>query len=129
MSPYTIQLDSVRSHSKYSLHRGRGRKVQLGQKIHASVVFSEPNYQPKAALPEIPKISAAEKWHALRRVRSTVTSPGETGFVWPDELKDLLEEDIFDVAAANVVVENLENSAVDALVSVRRLTVLTCSSE
>jgi hypothetical protein len=101
-----------------SLHRGKGRQIQPGQKIHASVAFSPSNYCPKAVLP---KGESALDWEHLIRLH------GDTQFEYPKDWEGWLEMDIFDLTTAQTVVNNLESSSVDLPTSLHRLTVMTQS--
>jgi hypothetical protein len=101
-----------------SLHRGKGRKIQSGQKIHASVAFSPSKYRPKAVLP---KDGSPSNWEGLIQLN------GDTQFDYPREWEGWLEMDIFDPTTARTVISNLESSSVDLLTSVHRLTVMTQS--
>jgi hypothetical protein len=100
------------------LHRGQGRHIQPGQKIHASVAFSPLSYRPRAVLPANER---SKDWGDLIRLN------GETQFDYPEDWKDWLEMDIFDLSTAEAVVNNLESSSVDLLTSVHRLTVMAKS--
>lgn len=102
-----------------SLHRGKGRKIQRGQKIHASVAFSPLKYHPKAVLP---KDESPLKWEDLIQLN------GDTQFDYPKDWEGWLEMDIFDLTTAQTVISNLESSYVDIRTSVHRLTVMTQSS-
>jgi hypothetical protein len=101
-----------------SLHRGKGRKIQPGQKIHASVAFSPSKYRPKAVLP---KDGSPSNWEGLIQLN------GDRQFNYPEEWEGWLEMDIFDPTTAQTVINNLEISSVDLLTSVHRLTVMTRS--
>ncbi|KAF8575301.1 hypothetical protein K439DRAFT_1623713 [Ramaria rubella] len=50
-------------------HRGKGRQIQSGQKVHASVAFSPSEYRPKAALPPD---DYPPKWEELIKGRNSV---------------------------------------------------------
>ena len=101
-----------------SLHRGRGRKIQPGQKIHASVAFSPSEYRPKAKLP---KRGSPPNWEGLIQLN------GDTQFKYPKDWENWLDMDIFDLTTAQTVISNLESSSVNPLMSVHRLTVMTQS--
>ena len=105
-----------------SLHLGKGRQIQPGQKVHASVAFSK-KYIPKAVFP---KELDSPKWDDLIRsdnVTERVELNDTSGWMgW-------LEMDIFDESAASTVVVNLEKSSIPPLMSIYRLTMLTRSGE
>ena len=101
-----------------SLHRGKGRKIQPGQKIHASVAFSPSEYRPKAVLP---KRESPPSWKGLIQLN------GDTQFKYPKDWEVWLDMDIFDPTAAQTVISNLESETVNILTSVHRLTVMTQS--
>jgi hypothetical protein len=102
-----------------SLHRGKGRKIKPGQKIHASVAFSPSEYRPKAVLP---KDGPPSNWESL------ITLNGDTQFNYPKDWEPWLEMDIFDLTTAQTVIDNLESSSsVPLRTSVHRLTVMTQS--
>ena len=102
-----------------SLHRGKGRKIQPGQKIHASVAFSTWEYRPKAILP---KGRSPLDWKDLIRL------DGDSPFKYPSAWMRWLDMDMYDLTTAWTVITNLESSSVDLLTSVHRLTVMTQSS-
>ena len=107
------------------LHLGKGRRIQPGQKVHASVAFSRGKYTPKAVFP---KGSHSPRWEDL--IKSD--SPEVTERLEMNDTSgwtDWLEMDIFDESAASTVVDNLERSSIPALMSVYRLTMLTRSGE
>ena len=103
------------------MHLGRGRQIQPGQKVHASVAFSRDKYIPKAVFP---KGSYSPRWEDL-------INPDNLESTDPLELsktprwRDWLETDMFDVSAASTVVDNLEKSSIPPLISVYHLTILT----
>lgn len=108
-----------------SPHLGRGRQIQPGQKVHASVAFSRGKYTPKAVFP---KGSHSPGWKDLIKSDSPeVTDRFELSDTsgWTE----WLEMDIFDESAASTVVENLEKPSIPTLMSVYRLTMLTRSGE
>lgn len=111
-------LETVHLLDPDSLHRGRGRKIKHGQKIHASVAFSPSTYCPKAVLP---KAESSLKWEDLIQLN------GDTQFNYPKDWEGWLEMDIFDPTTAQTVINNLESSSVDLRTSVHRLTVMTQS--
>ena len=104
------------------MHLGKGRQIQPGQKVHASVAFSK-KYTPKAVFP---KGFDSPKWDDLIRsdnVTERVELNDTSGWMgW-------LEMDIFDESAASTVVVNLEKSWIPPLISIYRLTMLTRSGE
>lgn len=103
-----------------SWHRGKSRQIQPGQKIHASVAFSPQDYHPKAVFP--PEERSKKIWGDLIKLKGKTTE-----FVYPEEWKDCLEMDMFDLNTANAVVNELEKQSVDPLAWVHRLKVMTKS--
>ncbi|KAF9554696.1 WD40 repeat-like protein [Agrocybe pediades] len=57
----------------HSLHRGKVRKIQTGQKIHVSVISSN-KYSPKASAPPLTPTQNGDFWGSLRTV-----GPGSQG--------------------------------------------------
>lgn len=94
-----------------SLHRGKGRKIQHGQKIHASVAFSPSKYRPTAVLP---KDRSPLKWEHLNWLHGPIQED------WEGWLE-------MDMAMVQTVISNLASSDVDLRTSVHRLTVMTQS--
>ncbi|KAF7985989.1 hypothetical protein HWV62_41300 [Athelia sp. TMB] len=115
-------------------HRGRGRIIQPGQKVHISVAFARKDYQPKAKYPKgqkspsEAKSQAAEKWKSLLQSQTVIKTTGETEYRCPEEWKEELEMDMFDVSVASTAIDNLLTAEVDAT-AVHRLSVLTWSED
>lgn len=101
------------------MHRGRGRKIQPGQKVHASVAFCDKKYCPKASLPIDKK---------QRQWKDLVHSGTKFGIEWTRGWEDLLEMDIFDASTAGTVIQQIED-AVNPIVWVHRLTAMTWSGK
>ena len=95
-----------------SIHRGRGRKIKPGQKIHASVTFSSAGYRPKAVLPSR---------------EGPIQLSFDTLFKHPEDWGDWLEMDLFDLTTAQTVISDLESPSVDLSTSAHLLTVMTKS--
>ncbi|TDL30078.1 hypothetical protein BD410DRAFT_850420 [Rickenella mellea] len=106
----------------YRLHKGHGRKIQRGQKIHASVALCPKDYEPKAKLAFDDKF----KW-------SKIVGRGSiTDIKWTIDLKDYLELDIFDYSMAKDITGRLirslaSNTEIDPQV-LFRLSVMVLSS-
>ncbi|KAF8493851.1 hypothetical protein JB92DRAFT_1160898 [Gautieria morchelliformis] len=83
----------------FSMHKGHGRKIKPGQKIHASVAFCPASYCPKAKLsPE----SSVKEWTNL------VGEGDREWWGWADIFKDVLELDIFDDTTVKEVIQRLK---------------------
>ena len=109
------------SHSfSVSLHRGHGRKIQPGQKIHASVAFCEESYKPKARFSD--KFKGKVVW------RNLVGQGNKSDLKWTRGWEDRLEMDIFDASAAETTIQRL-GDALDPTVWVHRLTIMTWSGK
>ncbi|KAJ7117544.1 hypothetical protein C8R44DRAFT_626670 [Mycena epipterygia] len=79
-------------------HLGKGRVIQPGQKIHASVAFIK-DYEPKATLPE-----EANEWE-------DILEKGNTAEIsWIRGLEDILELDLFDLSNMSVLIRNAMSS-------------------
>ncbi|KAF8507498.1 hypothetical protein JB92DRAFT_3121813 [Gautieria morchelliformis] len=87
------------SSTTYRTHKGHGRKMQPGQRIHASVAFCPISYCPKAKLsPE----GSVKAWTSLvgwgrRRWRE-----------WTHDFKDVVELDFFDDITVTEVIQRLK---------------------
>ncbi|THH17761.1 hypothetical protein EW146_g3118 [Bondarzewia mesenterica] len=83
--------------ARYRFHRGRGRRIHSGQKIHATVaLFSPEKYKPKAILP--PEAADGD-WHKL------ITSPQSGSYAHTldkglDRWKFWFEMDVSDMVEA-----------------------------
>jgi len=99
------------------LHRGRGRKILPGQKIHASVPFCQESYVPKA------RPLDGVKWSSM------VGRGRRQDMHWASHLGDVLEMDIFDHSVAQEVIEKLTSGPEEgAHLWLHRLAVMTWSS-
>ena len=98
----------------HSLHRGQGRQIQPGQKVHASVAFCSKYYRPKAHI-------RGESWDML------VGSGTKFDTYWTRWWGDLLEMDIFDASTADTVIKKIQDPSINKVVWVHRLTVMTWS--
>jgi hypothetical protein len=84
-------------------HRGKGRKIVSGQKIHASVAFKENHYNPRAqAISSMPKI----KWESL------VGTGKINDICWTQKWEGQLEMDIFDRSLVQNIVEELKQNGI-----------------
>jgi hypothetical protein len=101
-----------------SLHRGRGRKIQPGQRVHASVAFCKKSYNPKA------RFSDKQKNNFSRLVGRGDKSDLKWTYGWEDRL----EMDIFDASTAETTIQRLGETQ-DPTVWVHRLTVMTWSGK
>ncbi|KAF8511901.1 hypothetical protein BU17DRAFT_96812 [Hysterangium stoloniferum] len=83
-------------------HRGRGRKIQPGQKVHVSAAYCQKSYSPKVVLPV-----DGTQWVGF----IGLGDPEDPLSVLRD-LKDidLLEMEIFDPNAADIVMNMIESS-------------------
>ena len=78
-------------------HKGRGRKIKSGQKVHSSVAFCDESYHPRAILPE-QRCLGELVGKGLRSNRELVKG-------W----EDLIEMDIFDLSLMSNVIETLKS--------------------
>ena len=103
-----------------SLHRGRGRKIQPGQRIHASVAFCKTLYEPKALFSDKGK----EAWCNL------IGRGNKSNLKWTHGWEDRLEMDIFDNKSAEITIEQLGNRQDPSpTVWVHRLTIMMGSGK
>ena len=72
-----------------SWHRGKGRQIQPGQKIHSTVAFLPLGSRPKARLP-----LAMDEWS--KKLGDLAKSKGETQLNYPEDWSDWVEMDVFD---------------------------------
>lgn len=103
-----------------SWHLGRGRKIQPGQKIHASVAFCPKGYRPKAVLPPNER---TKDWKDLIKFN------GEKVFKCPNNWENIVEMDIFDASTVEMLIRYLENPSIDPVVSIYRLSMIALSGE
>jgi hypothetical protein len=80
-------------------HIGRGRKIQAGQKVHSTVVFTPEAYRPKAILPK------ARSWDELERKGS----PSSREWREINEWDGLIEKDIYDLSQMPTVINSLKS--------------------
>ena len=80
----------------FSLHKGRGRKIKSGQKVHSSVAFCDENYHPRAILP------------GRRCLYELVGKGSRSNREWVKGWEDLIEMDIFDLSLMSNVIEMLK---------------------
>ncbi|KDR77529.1 hypothetical protein GALMADRAFT_407064 [Galerina marginata CBS 339.88] len=83
-----------------SLHRGRGRVIYTGQKIHASVAFCAPEYVPRASFGDDPDSTQWKDFVAKGLAGTLAASPN-----WQCRI----EMDLFDVSASYGLLESLAN--------------------
>lgn len=83
-----------------SFHKGRGRKVQPGQRLHSSIAFCEKDYYPKAIL----------KDKYLFKLLGTGSRSNRD---WARDWKGLLEMDIFDLSLMKRAIEELMSKTKD----------------
>ena len=79
-----------------SFHKGRGRKIKSGQKVHSSVAFRDESYRPRAILPE------------RRSLYELVGKGSQAHREWVKGWEDLIEMDIFDLSLMTNVIETLK---------------------
>jgi len=84
-----------------SFHKGRGRKIKSGQKVHSSIAFCDKSYHPRAMLPE------------QRRLCELVGKGSLLNREWVKGWEDLIEMDIFDLSLMSNVIESLKSGAED----------------
>jgi len=79
----------------------QGRIIKQGQRIHASVPFIQGNYQPWALLPDD---------HEYTRITwKEITQQGVKNDIgWVDNLKNILELDIFDIWQGKIIIQELK---------------------
>lgn len=81
------------------LHRGRGREITAGQRIHASLAFRALQYTPKASFS-----SYKLEWTQI------VGKGNTTDLSWAKGLDPFLEMDIFDTTSAlKLVIDELKD--------------------
>ena len=85
-------------------HRGKGRRVQNGQKIHASVLFKH-GYRPQAVFA---KDYQQLKWGEI----IGLGDPHTVG--WTENLKDILEMDLYDCTAGGSLISQLKDVIIRA---------------
>lgn len=102
----------------HSWHRGRGRKILPGQKVHASVAFCKKPHNPQAMLPSHP---SKRSWVQL------VGTGRMDDLYWRDDWEDILEMDIFDISSAKECVMKILGSSTNLAVWVHRLKMISSS--
>jgi hypothetical protein len=80
-----------------SFHKGRGRKIKSGQKVHSSVAFCDESYHPRAILPE------------ERCLYELVGKGSRSNTEWVTGWEDLIEMDIFDLSLMSNVIDALKS--------------------
>ena len=97
-----------------SPHKGRGRKIKPGQKVHSSIAFCKGSYQPKAILPQ------------ERRLSELVGKGKLSHREWVKGWEDLIEMDIFDLSLMSNIIEMLKSgTGDDSRIWAYRLKVMT----
>jgi hypothetical protein len=82
-------------------HRGKGRVIREGQKIHASVAFKNGyRYTPQAISPE-----GFPSWYRI------VGTGQMDDIAWAKDLNDIIEMDLFDFTEAGSMMTQLKNPA------------------
>jgi hypothetical protein len=97
---YVLKLTremTIYSCKTVSFHKGRGREIKSGQKVHSSVAFCNENYHPRAVLPE------------QRRLYELVGKGSRSNREWVKGWEDLIEMDIFDLSLMPNVIETLKS--------------------
>jgi len=80
----------------WRLHRGQGRKIQPGQKVHASVAYCDSSYNPKASLPAVENSSRTWKDLVGKAVKEEGSGwIGGIDLQWMMGWEDLVEIDMF----------------------------------
>ncbi|KAF8960786.1 hypothetical protein BDZ97DRAFT_1831829 [Flammula alnicola] len=101
-------------------HRGRGRKVMPGQKLHSSIAFCPNGYHPKAIL----KLSQPRHWNKL------VAQGRQADTNWEKGWEGDLEMDIFDYSLMSDVLNKLQSGPEgEEIMWIYRLTVMTSTDE
>ena len=80
-----------------SFHKGQGRKIKPGQKVHSSVAFCDERYHPSAILPD------------QGCLYELVGKGSRSNTEWVKGWEDLIEMDIFDLSLMSDVVEKLKS--------------------
>ncbi|KAF7972140.1 hypothetical protein HWV62_18876 [Athelia sp. TMB] len=117
------------SPTTYRWHRGQGRIIQHGQKVHISVAFARDGYQPSAKYPKLKMSEAEAKWKSLLLSKTTIKNTRASTYKLPDGWEAELEMDVFNVSVADAVVKNLLIAEVDVVAAVHHLSVLTWSDD
>ena len=95
-----------------SFHKGRGRKIKSGQKVHSSVAFCNESYHPRAILPE-------------KCLYELIGKGSRSNTEWVKGWEDLIEMDIFDLSLMSNVIETLKSGTEGSSIWVHRLTAMT----
>jgi hypothetical protein len=95
LTPSRILIDYVRWP-----HMGKGRVIKPGQKIHASVAFIQ-SYEPRATFSD-----DVEGGSWLR----ILTQGRRDSIEWANEIKDLLELDLFDHTRLKILLDGIEKN-------------------
>ena len=80
-----------------SFHKGQGREIKSGQKVHSSVAFCDKRYHPRALLPE------------QGCLYELVGKGSRSNREWIEGWEDLIERDIFDLSLMSNVIETLKS--------------------
>jgi hypothetical protein len=97
-----------------SFHKGRGRKIKSGQKVHSSIAFCDESYHPKANLTQ------------QRCLCELVGKGSLSNREWVRGWEDLIEMDIFDLSLMSNVIEALKSgTGGESSMWVYRLTAMT----
>lgn len=99
-------------------HCGKGRVIQPGQKIHASVSFIH-NYQPKATFS---RSMTGKGWNNILGVGK------KDGVDWADGITDRLEMDLFDLSNITTIIDKVSEN-LDDVDSIGRLEFLASTRE
>ena len=103
---------------KTSFHKGRGRKMKSGQKVHSSVAFCNEGYHPRAILPE------------QGCLYELVGKGSRSNREWVNGWEDLIEMDIFDLSLMSNVIEMLKSgTGGESSMWVYRLMAMTSTGE
>ena len=101
-----------------SFHKGRGRKIKSGQKVHSSVAFCDERYHPKADLPQ------------QRCLCELVGKGSLSNSEWVRGWEGLIEMDIFDLSLLSNVIETLKSgTGGESSMWAYRLTVMTSTGK
>ena len=113
--PFKLTLEMITDLCKtVSFHKGRGRKIKSGQKVHSSVAFCDHSYHPKAILLE------------KRCLYELVGKGSRSNREWVKGWEDLIEMDIFDLSLMSNVIETLKSgTGSESRMWVHRLTAMT----
>lgn len=101
-----------------SFHKGQGRIIKPGQKVHSSVAFCDERYHPRAILPD------------QGCLYELVGKGSRSNREWVKGWEDLIEMDIFDLSLMSNVIETLKSgTGGGSSMWVYRLTAMTSTGE